>query len=802
MSAAKLRGSLQKSFGAHLTARRLLELPTPRAIAAEMTSQLRRRFPDAAAAADADGGGANGGGGAGGGSGAAGGGVGGAAARREDRGSGGGAPARGAGARRAPRRRRALAAGGGCRGGAEAEEEARRRRLVPVLRAISVAWAYKSGDVAVAAAACGALASARGDGHADAPLLAARHALLCAKSGDAAAARAAAARAARAPPHRHSAEGDELHCAERVARGLMGAAAAAARLTEAAAARAAPRTLLSLSLCRLGLTELPAEVGSLKALQRLDASHNALRALPGAALAPLRHLQELDASANDLTDLPAELASLPQLFVLALQCNRFAAPPPTALACRRLRELKIGAQKRGPPSTAESDGEDHGGGNGGGEQRSAQLVLLEMEANGAAALPPLNARNAYLGAVLASFNRIPALPPQLAAHGASLKKLHLGCNRIASLDGAVLGALGRLSELCVEGNLLRELPDEIGSLAKLRELWVHGNALAALPDALGRCASLTVIQCHHNVLRELPDALARLSQLQGLYLQHNELGGSLTELRARIFDRLPLQNLALGANRFDLAEAFALPDARVGLGWNRGVPPAELPALTDRFAAADALFEPACAGVRGELLLVAFSAQGPGMQQWHAPAAALRAAGVTLDVLYVADPSNSFYLQDPGGGWDGVRHFGAIVRPHAAQYEGRVLMVGSSMGATACLQHADLATRALAFAPRVDLDLSHGAFVPPPARAAGLAAIHRSLAALPARTVAVHCGGGNYVDVAQVAVVRDAPSVAVVEHETYHHNVPQFLEGEGELVPLLRSEVARLLLHGAERHDR
>ena len=52
------------------------------------------------------------------------------------------------------------------------------------------------------------------------------------------------------------------------------------------------------------------------------------------------------------------------------------------------------------------------------------------------------------------------------------------------------------------------------------------------------------------------------------------------------------------------------------------------------------------------------------------------------------------------------------------------------------------------------------------------------------------------------AVVRDAPSVAVVEHETYHHNVPQFLEGEGELVPLLRSEVARLLLHGAERHDR
>ena len=32
------------------------------------------------------------------------------------------------------------------------------------------------------------------------------------------------------------------------------------------------------------------------------------------------------------------------------------------------------------------------------------------------------------------------------------------------------------------------------------------------------------------------------------------------------------------------------------------------------------------AAMDGELLLVAFSAQGPGMQQWHAPAAALRAA--------------------------------------------------------------------------------------------------------------------------------------------------------------------------------
>ena len=115
----------------------------------------------------------------------------------------------------------------------------------------------------------------------------------------------------------------------------------------------------------------------------------------------------------------------------------------------------------------------------------------------------------------------------------------------------------------------------------------------------------------------------------------------------RVLSNMPLQNLALGANRFDLAHAFDLPDCRVGLGWNGGMLPTHLPPLTDGFAASDHTFEAACAALQGEMLLIAFSAQGPGMQQWHAPAAALRAWGLQLDALYVADPSNSFYLQDP-----------------------------------------------------------------------------------------------------------------------------------------------------------
>ena len=67
----------------------------------------------------------------------------------------------------------------------------------------------------------------------------------------------------------------------------------------------------------------------------------------------------------------------------------------------------------------------------------------------------------------------------------------------------------------------------------------------------------------------------------GLYLQSNRLR-ELAQLRARILSYMPLQNLGLGANEFDLAEAFELQGCRVGLGWNFGTPPPSLRALTER----------------------------------------------------------------------------------------------------------------------------------------------------------------------------------------------------------------------------
>ena len=77
----------------------------------------------------------------------------------------------------------------------------------------------------------------------------------------------------------------------------------------------------------------------------------------------------------------------------------------------------------------------------------------------------MSPRDTVLVAVLASFNRMLAVPPQLARHGASLKRLHLGCNRIGDASvAAALPHLTRLQELCLEGNQLTVLPESIGGL--------------------------------------------------------------------------------------------------------------------------------------------------------------------------------------------------------------------------------------------------------------------------------------------------------------------------------------------------
>ena len=426
-------------------------------------------------------------------------------------------------------------------------------------------------------------------------------------------------------------------------------------------------TLTTLVLRGQQLTIFPDCIRHMLRLTVLDLSENALVVLP-ASVEALSELQELHIMRNGLQELPG-LDALPNLDSLNIQNNRFGALPACVPQCRRLRTLRWGWQQASsaglPPSAAAFSTVPR--------FASPELRVLELDGNSVASFPDMHPGNDTLTTVLASFNRLASIPPQLVACGKSLQVLNLGTNSFGgSIGGSALAALpsfAGLTRLRLEVNGLAELPGCIGELKRLRELWIFGNALTALPEELGDCTALETLDAHHNLLTALPTSMARLTKLKSLYLGNNRLI-ELTALRNTVLRHLPLQNLGLGLNAFDMAEVFEQPGTRVGLGWNRnpGSTPAPLRGkLTEEFAATDHMFDPACPGTRGEVLLVAFAGQGIGNLQWNAPCSAARAAGIAIDALYLADPSNSYYMQDPSGGWAGPAHFAGLVAKHAVR---------------------------------------------------------------------------------------------------------------------------------------
>eukprot|EP00521_Asterionellopsis_glacialis_P000851 CAMPEP_0195253850 /NCGR_PEP_ID=MMETSP0706-20130129/4713_1 /TAXON_ID=33640 /ORGANISM="Asterionellopsis glacialis, Strain CCMP134" /LENGTH=194 /DNA_ID=CAMNT_0040306435 /DNA_START=41 /DNA_END=625 /DNA_ORIENTATION=- len=80
-----------------------------------------------------------------------------------------------------------------------------------------------------------------------------------------------------------------------------------------------------------------------------------------------------------------------------------------------------------------------------------------------------------------------------------------------------------------------------------------------------------------------------------------------------------------------------------------------------------------------------------------------------FDVLFVADPTQSWYQQDSQGGFQGFQEYQTRIRAASKPYE-KVSMVGDSMGGSAALLFSHLATDSVvAFSPQVDLgkDIHH-----------------------------------------------------------------------------------------------
>jgi len=72
-----------------------------------------------------------------------------------------------------------------------------------------------------------------------------------------------------------------------------------------------------------------------------------------------------------------------------------------------------------------------------------------------------------------------------------------------------------------------------------------------------------------------------------------------------------------------------------------------------------------------------------------------------FDALFLTDPAQCFYLQDPNYHWQGLTYYRNLVELYSTLYK-RVILIGASLGGRLVCMCADLATLSIAFNPILD----------------------------------------------------------------------------------------------------
>eukprot|EP00899_Mesostigma_viride_P013450 jgi/Mesvir1/22105/Mv18710-RA.1 len=319
-------------------------------------------------------------------------------------------------------------------------------------------------------------------------------------------------------------------------------------------------------------------------LQRLDLSHNQLHSVEGIEKAG-RTLTQLELQENKLSDLE-DLTTIGKRLASSLTslgmhgnplCGISTAPKAAraggkaadgAAAKRDVSQRYIHAALRALPKLTDLDGNEvtqaeHRAAEEKGADASGPLtpeLLLHhchtanhrgsgpvWDQSVAAALSGAKGEGASLEDLLMQVSDLAldhmAIPRitnlQLLPN---LRRLSLRDNEIRRLDG--LSHNGRLEELAVDGNAIREL--NIGALAalsQLRKLDIGRNRIGPNLDALRCLPLLSQLSAHDNAIENV-DGLRELSHLMELYLGNNKLGGMRSILCLRALPRLIIMDLA------------------------------------------------------------------------------------------------------------------------------------------------------------------------------------------------------------------------------------------------------------------
>ncbi len=257
-----------------------------------------------------------------------------------------------------------------------------------------------------------------------------------------------------------------------------------------------------------------------------------------AELGNLSSLQKLNLDWNQLSgSIPESLGNLSNLHYLYLGINKLSGSIPSSLGMGNLRDIRLNHNQLSG-SIPESLGN---------LSNLQDIVLYSNQLSGS--IPESFGNLSSLQTLDLSRNQLNGSIPEWLGKLSNLQSLYLYNNQLSGSLPSSLGNLSNLESLSLGSNQLSgSIPDSLGNLSNLQSINLSNNQLSgSIPEWLGNLSSLQYIGLYYNQFSgSIPESLGKLSNLTILYLANNQLSGSIPSSLGNLSN---LQNLFLNNNQ-------------------------------------------------------------------------------------------------------------------------------------------------------------------------------------------------------------------------------------------------------------
>eukprot|EP00618_Florenciella_parvula_P035652 CAMPEP_0119528726 /NCGR_PEP_ID=MMETSP1344-20130328/42854_1 /TAXON_ID=236787 /ORGANISM="Florenciella parvula, Strain CCMP2471" /LENGTH=1363 /DNA_ID=CAMNT_0007568175 /DNA_START=224 /DNA_END=4315 /DNA_ORIENTATION=- len=289
--------------------------------------------------------------------------------------------------------------------------------------------------------------------------------------------------------------------------------------------------LTDLNVSHNNIELIPSFISGCRQLQRLDISHNKLTVL-FPEIKTLRGIKYLDASHNQISAL-TDMRGLTLLTDLYIDNNKLTQLGQELLDLQALTVLH--ARHNQIRKLSPNIG------------RLQALRTLYLDHNSLEELPGDLFNINHLRDLSVNDNELDAIPQGLRKCF-QLHHLSLARNWINNVDGRELHMLISLKAIDLQDNGCVWFPHQLCDLTGLTSLNMSRNAIPQLPDDLCKMTSLTELDLQRNQIIAIPEAIDKLSKIESLYLQYNHLKDVPPALR----NMTHIKRLNFASNLFDV----------------------------------------------------------------------------------------------------------------------------------------------------------------------------------------------------------------------------------------------------------